>query len=374
MAQGIVTLPNAQISRFLVRHRRGETLERFQPQLDTFLREILAKADEFVPSESGAILLDDPRAKMFDQTSNQLTVIAAFGEWAERMLGQRLSIEKGLAGRVYSSGEATRCMVEEEERAYYTELDAHVGTNVHSLLGVPVLLGSSICGVLLLVNRQGRETFSEEEHKLIEIFAGYISSSIQNTLDGLRARELAQRDDLTGLHNDRYLHQRLRVEIRRADRDQDELSLLFLDLDHFKSINDVHGHLEGSRTLHLVGILLENEIPEGAIAARYGGDEFVVILPGASAAQALEAAEHLRERLCATPFAVDRPDYESPIYLSASLGVASLREHVAPGGRSAGRANQLIRMADSAMYRAKAEGRNRVVLAEAENTREEESR
>jgi diguanylate cyclase (GGDEF)-like protein len=366
VAQGIVTLPNAQISRFLVRHRRGETLERFQPQLDAFLREILAKADEFVPSESGAILLDDPRAKMFDQTSNQLTVIAAFGEWAERMLGQRLSTEKGLAGRVYSSGEATRCMVEEEERAYYTELDVHVGTNVHSLLGVPVLLGSSICGVLLLINRKGRETFSEDEHKLIEIFAGYISSSIQNTLDGLRARELAQRDDLTGLHNDRYLHQRLRVEIRRADRDQNELSLLFLDLDHFKSINDVHGHLEG--------ILLENEIPQSAIAARYGGDEFVVILPGASTAQALEAAEHLRERLCVTPFAVDRPDYESPIYLSASLGVASLREHVAAGGRSAGRANQLIRMADSAMYRAKAEGRNRVVLAVAENTREEESR
>jgi len=347
-----------------VRHRRGETLDRFQPQLDGFLREILAKANEFVPSESGAILLDDPAAKMFGQVPNQLTVIAAFGEWAQTMLGLKLSTEEGLAGRVYSSGQG---VAQEDGQG----LDSRFGVHVQSLLGVPVLLGSAICGVLLLVNRQGRDRFSQEEHNLIEIFAGYISSSIQNTLDGLRARELAQRDDLTGLHNDRYLHHRLRREIRISDREAMHLSLLFLDLDHFKSINDRYGHLEGSRTLHLVGILLENEIPPNTIAARYGGDEFVVILPGIDAEAARRLGEDLREKLATTPFVVDRPDYETPIYLSASLGVASLREHVAGSG-STQRANSLIRLADSAMYRAKAEGRNRVVMADADPPQAEE--
>jgi diguanylate cyclase (GGDEF)-like protein len=346
-----------------MRHRRGETLDRLQPKLDSFLRDILAKANEFVPSESGAILLDDPRAKMFDRETNRLTVIAAFGEWAG-MLGEDLSAAQGLSGEVYATGQATRCVVDEEDGSY-TELSAR-GITVRSLLGVPVVLGTSVCGVLLLANRWGRESFSQEEHTLIEIFASYISSSIQNFLDGLRARELAQRDDLTGLHNDRYLHHRLRQEIRRADRAEAELSLVFIDLDHFKSINDRFGHMEGSRTLHLVGILLENEVPPDTICARYGGDEFVVILTGIGADGAAGVAEHLRDKIATTPFVVDKPDSEMPIYLSASLGVASLREHVAPGGRSTRRANALIRLADTAMYTAKAEGRNRVSLARPE--------
>jgi diguanylate cyclase (GGDEF)-like protein len=353
-----------------MRHRRGETLDRLQPKPEAFLRDILAKANEFVPSESGAILLDNPRAKMFDRKTNRLTVIAAFGEWAERMLGEDLATDQGLSGEVYSTGQATRCAVGAEDRSY-TELEAR-GLKVRSLLGVPVVLGTSICGVLLLVNRWGRDSFSQEEHTLIEIFASYISSSIQNILDGLRARELAQRDDLTGLHNDRYLHHRLRQEIRKADRNEAELSLVFIDLDHFKSINDRYGHLEGSRTLHLVGILLENEVPPDSICARYGGDEFVVILVGIDTEAATGVAEHLRDRIANTPFVVDKPDTEMPLYLSASLGVASLRQHVATGGRSSDRANALIRLADTAMYSAKADGRNRVSLARPEPQHKEE--
>jgi len=360
-------LPAAQLARLLVRHRRGETLDRYQPQLDSFLREILAKANEFVPSESGAILLDDPAAKMFDQTRNQLTVIAAFGEWADQMLGRKLATDDGLMGRIYSTGETTRQVEAQEVQEYGDQLAAQHAIHVRSLLGVPVLLGSAICGVLLLVNRLGHARFPQEEHNLIEIFAGYISSSIQNTLDGIRARELAQRDDLTGLHNDRYLHHRLRHEIRTSDRGQRHLSLLFLDLDHFKAINDRYGHLEGSRTLHLVGIQLENEIPDGTIAARYGGDEFVVILPGFHAGEAGRLAEELRDKLSTTPFVVDSPEHDdAPTYLSASVGVASLREHVTVVGRSSQRADSLIRLADSAMYRAKMEGRNRVAMAEVE--------
>lgn len=355
-----------------MRHRRGETLERFHPHLDSFLREILAMANEFVPAEAGAILLDDPRAKLFDQSAHQLTVIAAFGDRATGLLGRQLPTERGFPGRVYATGRAARGDATEEDRAFFSGMDSCTESQLRSLLGVPVVLGSATCGVLLLANRQGSGTFTEEEHTLIGIFAGYISSSIQNTIDGLRARELAQRDDLTGLHNDRYLHHRLRSEIREASRSENPLSLLFIDLDYFKTINDRFGHLEGSRTLHMVGILLENEIPREGVAARYGGDEFVVILPGMSAEQARGVAEHLREGIEATPFVVERPDAEAPIHVTASLGVASLHEHVPPAGDSTERANLLIRVADTAMYKAKAEGRNRVVVGEPEPTPKKE--
>ena len=371
MPQAIATLPSGQISRFLMRHRRGETLERLQSRLDLFLQDILGKANEFVPSEAGALLLDDPRAKMFDKETNRLTAIAVFGEHAEGLLGQGFSIDQGLYGEVYTGGRATRAVIGHEERGLNAELEER-GLALRSLLGVPVVLGTAVCGVLLLVNRWGRDCFSREERTLMEVFAGFISSSIQNMLDGLRARELAQRDDLTGLHNDRYLHHRLREEIRKAHDEGLDLCLIFIDLDHFKTINDRYGHLEGSRTLHLVGILLENEIPKHAVAARYGGDEFVVLLPGTDAEGGMSVGERLRARLASTPFVVDRRGAQGPVHLSASLGVASLREHVAPDGSNSRWANALIRLADTAMYAAKAAGRDKVSLAQYEHLQVEE--
>ncbi len=366
MALSITTLSPDEITRFLMRHRRGETLERYEPRLDHFLREILAKANEFVPSESGAILLDDPRAKFFGSASNQLTLIATFGEWAHAMIGQKMTCDRGMLGQVYSAGRSTRCLVEEEQdRHYYAELDARTGLYTRSLLGVPVLLGNSICGVLQLVNRLGRDSYTDEDLTLIEIFAGYISSSIQNTLDGMRAKELARRDDLTGLFNDRYFHFRLREEISRAEAAGTNLALIFLDLDRFKEINDSYGHLEGSRTLHELGILLENEIPPEAVVARYGGDEFVVILPGTDVMRASEVAHHLLQRISSSTFLAESFDGSKEVRkaISASLGVAALHEHVPDVGNSVQRANTLIRKADAAMYRAKAEGRNRVIMA-----------
>jgi diguanylate cyclase (GGDEF)-like protein len=359
----IETLPPEELAIFLMRYRRGETLERFEPRLDYFLREILSKANEFVPSESGAILLDDPRAKVFGRPSTQLTIIAAFGAPTAQLIGQKLNIEHGVVGRVYSSGRSTRSNVAEERDAeYYREQDERSGIKTRSLLGVPVTLGNSVCGVLQLVNRLGHDSYSEEERTLMEIFAGYISSSIQNVIDGIRAKELARRDDLTGLFNDRYFHFRLREEIRRTESTGTDLALVFLDLDHFKEVNDRHGHLEGSRMLHELGILLDNEIPPGAVAARYGGDEFVIILPGANVLRAAELAQQLQRAIGSTRFLAD-VGTAGRIPITASVGVAGLRDHVPPADSHRQRANALIRMADGAMYRAKAEGRNRVVVA-----------
>jgi diguanylate cyclase (GGDEF)-like protein len=362
VSKDFVTLSSQQLSRFLERHRRGETLERYHPQLDAFLREILVKANEFVPSQSGVILLDDPQAKLFDQKKNRLTVIASFGDGADRLLGQQTMVHQGLAGQVYTTGRASR-FAADGTKTGFAEHEQQLGIPTRSMLGLPVILGASVCGVLLLINRREHESVAAEEHNLMEIFAGYISSSIQNTLDGIRAKELAQRDDLTGLYNDRYLHHRLRAEIRSTKKMERDLSLLFLDLDNFKEVNDRYGHLDGSRTLHLLGILLGNSLPEQAVAARYGGDEFVVILPETSGDAATDLARRLLGKIADTPFVLGRPGEEQTVFVTASFGVASLLEHVSSDMRSSHRANDLIRLADAAMYRAKARGKNRVVAA-----------
>src|SRR5262249_55592332 len=135
----------------------------------------------------------------------------------------------------------------DEDPFFTSEIDSMSGYKTGTVLCVPVIVGESICGVLELLNRRGGGPYVPRDLELLQIFAGYISSSIKNALDAIRARELARRDDLTGLFNDRFFHARLRDEIERAEHYATELSLLFMDLDHFKQINDTHGHLAGSR-------------------------------------------------------------------------------------------------------------------------------
>jgi diguanylate cyclase (GGDEF)-like protein len=346
----IATLSPEEVSRFLARHRRHETLERYEPRLDNFLREILSKADEFVPSEAGAIMLDDPQIKMQRGDRGQLTYIAAFGPRAAALLGTSVPCDEGPVATAYTAAQSI-CTT--------TGLEP----GVRSMLAVPVLVGYSVCGVLQLTNRLAAAEFTSENRTLIEIFAGYISSSLQNALDAIRAREAARRDHLTGLFNERYFHYRLREEIRKSAAAGDAVTLLFIDLDNFKQVNDRFGHLAGSRTLHEVGLLLAAECPAGSIVARYGGDEFVSILPGCEIDAAIEIARALRARIAAESFVEEDPAHR----VTVSVGVACSREHLGDGGTAAEQTNRLILLADSAMYRAKANGKDRIERATADD-------
>ncbi|MBI5481657.1 MAG: sensor domain-containing diguanylate cyclase [Deltaproteobacteria bacterium] len=366
----ILTLSPDEISRFLMRTRRQRDVAAWEVRLDGHLREILERANEFVPSAAGSILLDDPRAKLAGTQVNRLTFIAVFGATAAKLLGQRIPATRGIAGRIYSTG-APHVSPDLSSDPYFTgEIDQESGFTSRSIIGVPVIVGESICGVLELVNRLDGQPYEPRDLNLLRIFAGYISSSIQNALDAIRARELARRDDLTGLFNDRFLHSRLHEEIERAENDGTDLALLFLDLDDFKRINDMHGHLAGSRTLTELGGMLVNVAPAGAVCARYGGDEFVIILPGADAARAVMTAEEVRQRIAAHTFlAAPTAEGRLPLRLrniSASVGVSSYHEHVASRGEAERRENALLRLADTAMYDAKHRGKNCVVVAEPE--------
>ena len=223
--------------------------------------------------------------------------------------------------------------------------------------------------MLELTNRLSGAPYTARDKELLRIFAAYMSSSIQNALDAIRNRTLARMDDLTGLYNSRYFHIRLADELARADRDGGELCILFIDLDQLKSVNDRFGHIAGSAVLRDVArVMTENSLP-GSVLARYGGDEFVAILPGAKLAQAVQAAENLRQAIenggSLHPF--DPAGTHPPPNVTVSLGVASYRDHLAPGGTARKRENVLLQLADAAMYRAKSNGRNRVEVSEPED-------
>ena len=145
--------------------------------------------------------------------------------------------------------------------------------------------------------------FREKDRRLLEIFADYASISIQNLLDARRAYEVAKRDGLTGLYNERYLHLRLTQELSRISRDGGDLCVIFLDLDNLKAVNDRHGHLAGSQVLREVGYLLRRTVTDDrATLTRYGGDEFVLILPGHDMQEGMEVAQSIRNAIRARRF------------------------------------------------------------------------
>lgn len=332
------------------------------------LAAVLRKANEFVPSQAGSLLLDNPMVKNAERKENELTFIAAFGAKAEELLNRTMPASTGIAGHVYMSGESYVAKDIGSDDLHHQIFDRSDDYETTSLVAIPVRIEKEVCGVLELVNRSETNNYSERDVHLLEIFAEYISISIQNVLDGRQAQEIAKRDNLTGLYNDRYLHIALSKAIAKCRREEQDLALLFMDLDFFKRVNDSHGHLAGSQVLREVGVLIKKlTTSDEAIAARYGGDEFVVALPGVDLLEAIKVAEGLRHEIVTSAFC-DKPGeiHPDPIHLTGltcSVGVATLHRHL-QGADSVERAKStLLRLADSAMYVAKETGRNRTATA-----------
>ncbi len=357
-----------QLERFLERSRSGLSLKGTGFELDLVLRQILQKAYEFVPSESGSILLDDPFRKLAQRRENELVFIATFGESSRDLIGKRLPAMHGIVGRVYQSGTPHLSADVDVDEYFYANIDEEIGHKTHSVVAVPIYIGKNVCGVLELVNRQESKTFTERDMTLLEIFAGYTSFMLQNALDAKRAHELAKRDDLTGLFNDRWFNVRLSEALTESRASGKEAVLIFMDLDRFKYVNDCHGHLAGSQVLREVGFILKRIVSDSqATVARYGGDEFVMILPDTKLEDGIEICEEIRKSISTNTFLSREWGFSNaPVnlrgVLSASLGVAQhLPDAKSPLGIEQEK-SELLRRADAAMYRAKSLGKNQVVV------------
>lgn len=361
------SLETPQLERFLERHKAGLSL-RDDVDLDLVLRQILQKAYEFVPSESGSILLDDPFRKVASRRDNELVFIATFGDASRNLVGQRLSARHGIVGRVYQSGTPHLSADAQTDQYFYNNIDEQIGFTTHSIVAVPVYIGKHVCGVLELINRLEGKTFTRRDMTLLEIFAGYTSFTLQNALDAKRAHELAKKDDLTGLYNDRWFHVRLTETLDAAKKTGKEAVLIFLDLDRFKVINDCHGHLAGSQVLREVGFLLKRIVqnPEATVA-RYGGDEFVMVLPETSMEEALRICEEIRRSVESTVFLSREWGFSMPPLhlagiLSASIGIARYAPDPNTTTPVELEKGEMLRRADAAMYRAKNLGKNQAVV------------
>jgi diguanylate cyclase (GGDEF)-like protein len=193
-----------------------------------------------------------------------------------------------------------------------------------------------------------KHSFRKSEVTILDALSLPLASALANAVRIGEAERLSQTDDLTKLHNARYLRQFLLNEIRRARRYGSNVAALFLDLDDFKRVNDAHGHLAGSHVLMEMAAVILSSIRDTDAVARYGGDEFVIVLPDTQIELAGTVAERIREKIARHYFTAGR---NLKLSLTASFGVATFPVH-------ASSPQQLIACADTAMYEAKAANKN----------------
>jgi len=256
-------------------------------------------------------------------------------DWRRALMGDALS----LAG---AESRAAREAAASAEAARRKEGERHA-------VAVPLVSGDRVIGVLEAV-REGDKSrrFSTQDASLLSALALPLAAALTNSARVAEAERLSQTDDLTKLHNARYLRQYLVNELKRARRYGSQVTAFFLDLDDFKQVNDCHGHLVGSHVLmEMAGVILAC-VRDTDVVARYGGDEFVVVLPETDLEMGLRVAERVRERICGHPFTGGRG---LRLQLTASFGVASFPDH-------AQSPQQLVARADTAMYEAKAARKN----------------
>jgi diguanylate cyclase (GGDEF)-like protein len=222
------------------------------------------------------------------------------------------------------------------------------------VLALPLISGERVLGVLEGVrDHEGRRIFSRGDMALLTALSIPIASALANSVRISEAERLSLTDDLTKLHNARYLRQFLVNEIKRARRYHSNVAAVFLDLDDFKRINDLHGHLVGSHVLMEVASVVLPSVRDTDCVIRYGGDEFVVILPETGMDEAAQVAERIRAKIEGHRFTGGR---RLRLNLTASFGLAVFPSHALSP-------QQLIACADTAMYEAKARGKNCVRVA-----------
>src|SRR5271169_3093513 len=188
-----------------------------------------------------------------DQEKDELYFQIATGKGAESLKDVRIKVGQGLAGWVAQTGEAVVVRDTAKDSRFFGQVDARTKMATRSIVAVPVRVRDQCLGVIELLNCVGAEGFSARDLALLEALADYAAIAIENARHVHRIHELTITDDCTTLYNARHMNLILDTEIYRSQRYSFEFSLIFIDLDHFKAVNDTHGHLVGSRLLGEIG-------------------------------------------------------------------------------------------------------------------------
>jgi diguanylate cyclase (GGDEF)-like protein len=315
-------------------------------QLDQVLRTIMEKIDEFLRPDNWSLLL-------LDEAKQELYFELAVGKASQALKDVRIKVGQGIAGWVAQHGEAVVVPDTSKDTRFFGKVDEKTKMETQSIVAVPVKFRDTCLGVIELINCFGPEGFNSRDLNLLEALADFAAIALENARHVKRIHELTITDDCTTLYNARHMGFILETEIYRSQRYNYEFSLVFIDLDHFKEVNDTHGHLIGSKLLAEIGSALKTHCRLIDFAFRYGGDEFVILLPQTSKENSLNVARRLHKMIRGTPW-LEQAGLK--VRITPSVGVAS---YPVDSKTKEG----LLHLADEAMYLVKNTNRDSVAAA-----------
>jgi diguanylate cyclase (GGDEF)-like protein/PAS domain S-box-containing protein len=348
-----LNLANETLQKELYKREQAETIISQQNKMLSELHEITLNLlknntlDELINMivKHSAELLDSPYVEIIQVEGDEFVTIATTPNLT-KLLGERVHISEALLSwQAYSTQKPVvieNYMNWHKKRGVYTEY------SVYAIAEIPILNGERCIGVLSFGRNRLNYEFTEDQIQFGSLFANLSALVIENAQLRETLREQSIRDSLTGLFNRRYMEETLIQEISRAVRNGHSLGVIMLDIDHFKKFNDTFGHLAGDSILSQLGQFLQTNIRLEDVACRYGGEEFLLIMPDISLETALRRADLLREGVLELGWQTEK--------ITISLGVAMYPQH----GETM---ENLIRSADEALYQAKQNGRNRVEVA-----------
>jgi len=331
--------PQGHAERILLQsYAMGRRLSRLE-DLDTVCECLVDQLSRSLNAERVSLALYRP-------TEDRLAVVATRGFPAATVKDVRIEPGAWVIGHVYATGRpvlvrdvAQIRQTSQTPRKYRTS----------SFAAVPMFAGNETVGVLAATDKRDGSAFDERDALALRTFSVSAALAIRAARNSAEANRLAYAatvDTLTGLFNRHYLDVRLHEELERARRAGTSVTLLLLDVDDFKTVNDTMGHQVGDAILHTVGGILRSMVRVFDVCARFGGDEFAILMPGSGQDRATASAERIRQRVAG------HPSFPGIPRLTVSTGVAVFREDET--------AESLIRRADRLLYLAKAQGKNRV--------------
>jgi diguanylate cyclase (GGDEF)-like protein len=308
-------------------------------QLEELVEAVARETCKAIP-EAEAVALVHRRAG-----GEQGFVLDGFDRTSDRFFRQPMAEGEGLAGWVMQRGMARRI-----DDLSTTDVAIDDAGGIRSWLGVPLFMYGGCEGVIA-VQSTHPSAFRDDHQRLLESLGLQIAAALQNA----HLYELAMVDGLTGLFMRRYFDARIEEEIERSKRYKTPFSVIMMDVDDFKMLNDEHGHLIGDRVLRAIANVVKGQMRGVDTAARYGGEEIALILPRTEMVSAYNVGERIRAAITEIRVTTDS-DPPKVLSVTASFGIASYPESKAKDGED------LVRKADRALYRAKKTGKNRVEL------------
>jgi len=309
--------------------------------LDTILRTILEQMERIIDAELWALLmLDEPKQELY------YALAAGGGQASLRDL--RVKVGEGVAGWVAQHGE-TLIVPESDHDPRLKKEGAAKRHRTRSVIAMPLRGRKGTQGVIEIFNPQAAQ-MTDYTIAFLHILADHAAIAIENAHDVARIQQLTIADDTTGLYNVRHLYDVMGRELERCTSNGLPLSVAFIDLDRFKLVNDLHGHLMGSELLARTGKRLQELSRKQDWCFRYGGDEFVILMPETSADEAMEQVSGLHKALIDTQFEMKNG---LTLGVSASVGLAT-------SPRDGSTVHGMIGCADARMYEVKSAGRGQV--------------